>query len=348
MKEELKSMDKNHVWTLVQPSLNAKPIGCKWVYKTKRDSKGKIERLKARLMAKGFTQREGFEYIETFSPASSKDSFRIIMAHTTHFNLELHQVDVRPTFLNGDLHEEIFMQQPLGFVERGMESMVCILNKSIYGLKQASRQWYLKFDKVITTFGFAENKFDECIYLKVCTIPYLAFVVSVLGRFQANPREPHWVAAKKVLRYFQGTKSHMLIYSKVEKLEIVAYTDSDLAGCTDDIKYTACYAFVLAGCAVSWKIWIKNFITKVRIVDSIVGPLKIYCDNEAVVFFSRNNKRTPASELMEIKYLLVKDKVKEHVIDVIHIGIESMVADPLTKPLPVRVFKIHVAKMGVH
>ncbi|KAI5323444.1 hypothetical protein L3X38_032516 [Prunus dulcis] len=109
MKEELKSMDKNHVWTLVQPSSNAKPIGCKWVYKTKKDSKGQIERLKARLVAKGFTEREGFEYTETFSPVSSKDSFRIIMALTAHFNLEVHQMDVRTAFLNGDLHEEIFM-----------------------------------------------------------------------------------------------------------------------------------------------------------------------------------------------------------------------------------------------
>ncbi|CAL2265728.1 unnamed protein product [Prunus armeniaca] len=285
-------------------------------------------------------------------------------------------MDVRPTFLNGDLHEEIFMQQPLGFVERGMESMVCRLNKSIYGLKQASRQCFdmkdmgeahfvlgieILRDRSRCLLGLSQKSYIEkneqmklrpyaslvgsIMYAQVCTRPDLAFVVEKLA-----------------------------IYSKVEKLEIVAYTDSDLASCTDDIKYTACYVFVLAGGVVSWKsakqtvvatstmeaefigcfgaakhaVWIKNFITKVRIVDSIAGPLKMYCDNEAVVFFSRNNKRTPASELMEIKYLPVKDKVKEQVIDVIHIGIESMVADPLTKPLPVRVFKIHVAKMGAH
>ena len=84
-----------------------KPIGCKWVFKTTRDSKGNVERYKARLVAKGFTQKEGIDYNETFSPVSSKDSFRIIMALVAHFDLELQQMDVKTTFLNGDIEETI-------------------------------------------------------------------------------------------------------------------------------------------------------------------------------------------------------------------------------------------------
>ena len=132
MKDELESMQKNNVWILVQPSANVNPIGCKWVYKTKRDSqgrierykarlvaKGRIERYKARLVAKGFTQKAGLDYNETFSPVSSKETFRLIMAITAHFNLELHQMDVKTAFLNGKLNEEIYMQQRIGFIERG-------------------------------------------------------------------------------------------------------------------------------------------------------------------------------------------------------------------------------------
>jgi hypothetical protein len=136
------------------------------VYKTKYDSKGNVKRFKARLVAKGFTQREGINYNETFSPLSSKDPFRIIMALVAHFKLELHQMDVKRAFLNGDLKENVYMTQHEGFVVEGKEYLACRLKKSIYGLKQASRQWYLKFNKIIVTFGFTENVVDNCIYVK--------------------------------------------------------------------------------------------------------------------------------------------------------------------------------------
>lgn len=124
-----------------------------------------MERHKARLVAKGYNQKEGIDFNETFSPVSIKDVFRVIMALVAHYNLELHQMDVKTAFLNGSLLKEIYMLQPDGFLDD--KKKVCKLQKSIYGLKQASRQWYLKFDEVITKFGFEENKLDECIYYKV-------------------------------------------------------------------------------------------------------------------------------------------------------------------------------------
>ena len=105
MKDEMKSMSYNGVWDLEEIPKGAKIVGCKWVYKIKHDSKGNVERFKARLVAKGFTQREGIDYNETFSPVSCKDSFRIIMALVAHYDLELHQMDVNMTFLNGNLYE---------------------------------------------------------------------------------------------------------------------------------------------------------------------------------------------------------------------------------------------------
>ena len=89
------------------------------------------------------------------------------MALVAHFDLELHQMNVKITFLNGDLHEEVYMDQHKGFQDKGKEHMVCKLKKSIYGLKQASRQWYLKFHEILITFGFKENLVDQCIYLKI-------------------------------------------------------------------------------------------------------------------------------------------------------------------------------------
>ena len=140
MKDEMKSMNDNEVWDLVELPEGVKPIGFKWIFKTKKDSKGNIERYKARLVAKGFTQKEGIDYKETFSPVSSKDSFRTIMALVAHFDLELHQMDVKTVFLNGDIEETIYMVQPENFVLGDSKSMICKLKKSIYGLKQDSRQ----------------------------------------------------------------------------------------------------------------------------------------------------------------------------------------------------------------
>ena len=132
--------------------------------KQKNDSLGNIERHKARFVAKGFTQREGIDYTETFSPVSKKYSLRIIMALVSYFDFDLHQMDVKTTFLNGNLEEEVYMKQPEGFSSSEGEHLVYKLKKSIYGLKQASHQWYLKFHEVITSFGFEENIMDQCIY----------------------------------------------------------------------------------------------------------------------------------------------------------------------------------------
>ena len=143
-----------------------KVVGCKWVFKTKNDSPGNIERHKARLIAKRFTQREGIDYMETFSPVSKKDSLRIIMALVAHFDFDLHQMDVKTTFLNGNLEENVYMKQPKEFSSSEGKHLICKLKKSIYGLKQVFCQWYLKFHEVITSFGFEENIMDQCIYQK--------------------------------------------------------------------------------------------------------------------------------------------------------------------------------------
>ena len=115
----------------------------------------------------------------TFSLVSTKDSLCIIMAIVVHFDLELHQMDVRATFLNGDLVGDVYMSQPTSFEEDGKEHMVCKLHKSIFYFKQASRQWYLKFDEVVTANGFKENIVDQCIYMKVSGRKYIFLVLYV-------------------------------------------------------------------------------------------------------------------------------------------------------------------------
>ena len=106
------------------------------------------------------------DYDETFSPVVRFLSIRLILSLVAHMDLELFQMDVKTAFLNGDLDEEIYMQQPVGFITPGQENKVCKLRKSIYGLKQSSRQWYIKFHNDIISFGFQMIEEDHCVYLK--------------------------------------------------------------------------------------------------------------------------------------------------------------------------------------
>ena len=116
MEDEMKYMSANRVWDLEEIPKRAKTVGCKRVYKTKCDSKENIERFKPQLVAKGFTQGEGIDQNETIFPVSRKDSFRIIIALVAHYDLELHQMDVKTAFLNEDLYKNVYMAQPKGFI----------------------------------------------------------------------------------------------------------------------------------------------------------------------------------------------------------------------------------------
>jgi hypothetical protein len=119
MKNEMESMRTNQVWELVDLPSGRKSIGNKWVLKVKRKADGYIDKYKAQLVAKGYTQREGVDYEETFSPVVRFASIRLILAMVASLDLKLHQMDVKTTFLNGELDEEIFMDQLIGFVVKG-------------------------------------------------------------------------------------------------------------------------------------------------------------------------------------------------------------------------------------
>ncbi|CAM8900416.1 unnamed protein product [Rhodiola kirilowii] len=179
MNEEFKSMQDNKVWELVPLPEGVKSISSKWIFRIKRDAKGNIDRCKALLVAKGFNQKKGIDFKETFYPVSTKDSFRIIMELTAHFDLELHQMDVKTGFLNGDIDEVIYMVQPENFECGDSKNMVCKLRKSIYGLKQASCHWYFKFYQVIISYGFEANLMDACEYHKFCGSKFIFLVLYV-------------------------------------------------------------------------------------------------------------------------------------------------------------------------
>ena len=167
MKSEMGSMYENKVWTLEVLPEGRKAIQNKWIFKRKTDADGNVTVYKARLVAKGFSQVQGIDYDETFSPVAMLKSVRIMLAIAAYFDYEIWQMDVKTAFLNGFLKEELYMIQPEGFVDPENADKVCKLQRSIYGLVQASRSWNLRFDEVIKAFGFVQVYNEACIYKKV-------------------------------------------------------------------------------------------------------------------------------------------------------------------------------------
>ncbi|GJZ97477.1 retrotransposon protein, putative, ty1-copia subclass [Tanacetum coccineum] len=155
MNAEIQSMIDNMVWVLVDLPPNCKTVGSKWIFKKKTDMDGIVHTYKVRLIIKGYTQLYKVDYEETFSPVANTKAIRILISIAAFYDYEIWQMDVKTAFLNGYLDEDIYMVQPEGFVDPNHPRKVCKLQRSIYGLKQASRSWNKRFDEEIKNFGFA-------------------------------------------------------------------------------------------------------------------------------------------------------------------------------------------------
>jgi len=178
MSDELIALEQNHTWIVTDLPHGKASINCKYVYKTKFHADGSIERLKAQLVAKGFSQQAGIDYTETFSPVAKLVTVKVLLSVATIKGWSLLQFDINNAFLHGDLEEEIYMQKPPGYSVGGL-NQVCKLLKSLYGLKQASYQWYSKLSLSLIAFGFTQSKANYSLFTKVDDNFFLALLVYV-------------------------------------------------------------------------------------------------------------------------------------------------------------------------
>ena len=164
MKEELEAIERNSTWELVKLLEKCKSIGVKWIYKIKRNVSGEITRYKARLVAKGFSQMRGIDYEEVLSPVVKAEFIWFIIAMAAQFKWNLHHLDVKSTFLNGYIKEDIYVEQPEGFVKEAKEDFILKLRKALYGLKEAPRAWNSKLDETLKLMGFIRSINDQAMY----------------------------------------------------------------------------------------------------------------------------------------------------------------------------------------
>jgi len=165
MQNEMYSIYSNDVWDLVELPVNRKTLGSKWVFRKKTKVDGTIERFKAQLVAQGFSQKQGLDCDETFSPVIRFEMLCSLVVVAIQKCLKFHQLDITAAFLNGRLDEEVFRNQPEEFVVKGKEHFVCRLKQSLYGLKQSPRCMNSAFDDHLRSMGYAQSTNDLCMYI---------------------------------------------------------------------------------------------------------------------------------------------------------------------------------------
>ena len=166
MHEELNQIEKNKTWELVPRPKNKNVIGTKWVFRNKLNEEGQVVRNKARLVCKGYAQVKGIDFEETFAPVARLEAIRMFLALAVYKSFKVYQMDVKSAFLNGNLEEEVYIEQPDGFQLGDDSNMVCKLKKALYGLKQAPRAWYSRLDVYLQHLGHKKGVVDNNLYVR--------------------------------------------------------------------------------------------------------------------------------------------------------------------------------------
>ena len=257
MQAEIEALEANNTWSVMPPPPGKVAIGSKWVYKVKYHSDSTIGIYKARLVAKGYTQKEGIDYNETFSPMVKFITVRLVLTLAAMKQWHILQLDVNNTFLHGDLLEDVYMSLPWGFHSKGETKgkgefvqgahgpLVCKLNKSLYGLKQASRQQFAKLFNAILESGFVQSKADYSLFTFTKGSVFVALLVYVDDILLTGNDEPYITYLKGMLdtrfklkdlgpvQYFLGievARSKIGIALNQRKYALDILQDTGLAG----------------------------------------------------------------------------------------------------------------------
>nr|GEZ41483.1 retrovirus-related Pol polyprotein from transposon TNT 1-94 [Tanacetum cinerariifolium] len=276
MQEELDQFGRLKVWRLVPRSEGKSVIKTNWIFKNKKDESSLVIQNKARLVAVGYSQQEGIDYDETFAPVARIKAIRLFLAYAAHKDFTVDQMDVKTTFLNGILKEEVYVGQPPGFVSKQYPDHVYALDKALYALKQAPRAWYNVLSQFLIESDFQKGSIDTTLFIKkkvptpmveqaklkldlvrkpvdhtdyrsmigsliyvTLSRPDIMFATCMCARYQANPNELHVSAVKRIFRYLRGTINLGLWYLKDYGFDLTAYSDADHAGCHLDRKSTS-------------------------------------------------------------------------------------------------------------
>ena len=166
MDAKIQSIKRNHTWSLTALPVGVKAIGVKWIYKTKLNELGEVDKFKARLILKGYAREYRVDSTDVFAPVARMDTVRMIIAVAAQKGGGIYQFDVKFAFLHGELKEDIFVEQPQGYEVAGKKNMIYKLHKALYGLKQAPRAWFSRIEAYIVKKGFVSSSSEQTLFIK--------------------------------------------------------------------------------------------------------------------------------------------------------------------------------------
>ncbi|GKE07111.1 ribonuclease H-like domain-containing protein, partial [Tanacetum coccineum] len=353
---------------------------------------GTLSRYKAHLVANGSTQMEGVDVDETFSLVVKLGTIRTVLSLATSRHWPVHQLDVKNAFLHGDLSETVYTHQPPGFRDPAHPDYVCLLQRSLYGLKQAPRAWFQRFASYITrvgfpflTWGFIETVImhqplgfqDPAHPDYVCLLQRSLYGLKKFFNHMRSlshmhdPREPHFSALKRILRYVRGTLDYGLQLFSSSPTDLVAYSDADWAGCPTTRRSTSGYCVFLGNNLLSWSskrqptlsrssaeaeyrgvanavaetCWLRNLLRELH--TPLSSATLVYCDNVSAVYLSCNPVQHQRTKHIEIDIHFVRDLVTSGQVRVLHVPSRYQFADIFTKGLPSSLFEEFRSSLSV-
>ncbi|GJR96621.1 retrovirus-related pol polyprotein from transposon TNT 1-94 [Tanacetum coccineum] len=346
MQEELNKFISNDVWELVPNPKNMTIIGTKWVYRNKLDENGVVSRNKARLVAQGYNQQKGIDYDETYAPVARLESIRILLAYACVLDFKLFQMDVKSASLNGFINEEVYVAQPLGFIDFAKPNHVYRLKKALYGLKQAPKAWYDRLKAFLIkhdyTMGIVDNTLftkkrdsnliivqiyvDDIIFGSTCQELCDDFAKIMHDEFEMKMLKKFGLEDSKPMKTPMSTKMKLIKDVEGESVDNTKYRgmiETALVISTTEEEY------VSARKACQQALWMKQALVDYGIS---LDDIPIMYDNKGAIDLSKNPVQYSRTKHIEIRHHFLRDNVQKGNISIEKVSSEDNIADILTKP----------------
>nr|GEV26823.1 zinc finger, CCHC-type [Tanacetum cinerariifolium] len=320
-----------------------------------KDSVGSVAPEK--VIDEGFKQKSGIDYFDTYALVAHISTIRLLIDMALIHNLIIHHMDVKTTFLNGELEEEVYMNQPQGFIMPGSENKMCKQIKSLYGLKYAPNKWHQKFDEVVLSNGYLLNQVDKCVYRKFDESGEADVILSIRIKHETNGTavsQSHYV--KKVLKYLKKTIDYRLTYTGYPSV-LEGYTNASWISKTKEHSSTSGWVFLLGGGVIYWAFkkqmcitgsimksefmalaaagkeaeWLKNLLFKILLWSKLIALISIRCDSAATLAKAYSHMFNGKSRHLGVRHSMICELITNRVESIEFMRSQQNLAHHLTK-----------------